>query len=470
MPLSEDGYSRTPRVARTDTRDMWNVARRGMGPGRRPRLSQAVLDRRHTSHLAPRVASWGNSSDNLSTRSEKGEYESADEVEDVEEMALAREEAEHQEKMAWTRKHLASDPDGNLYRGWAVGIQKGWRPFLMTILVIIAQFTGPVVMLYWGHKTMAEGLPQPFYTYLESDASAGVVNGTHNHTVVHIGEYADKFYAIQIKILGTALMLILFFNGEQLLDRMDRQTDRLRYLYPTLKRRWMIVDAFFNSWCVAASAIAAPFLILTAEGAKDLVLDAFGLLFLATLDEYSASIEYGIETSDFDDLIDDREQELGEAAMGPSLASVREGTDEGLSYMEEDLLQSYKSSGFIDGNSWEHFWERFRHGDIFFSLARQVNLIAGCIAVPAYICTRWDPVDPQPGDAPLDPVYPLRDTFFQERVVIFAGVMVILAHIPYAIDFARQKNHDFIGFLFIVLFRGRGDPREADPDGDDDDL
>lgn len=385
-------------------------------------------------------------------------------------MAAEEEVARHEEQMQWTRKNLASDPDGNLYRGWAVGIQKGWRPLFLTFLVMIAQFIGPVVMLYWGHATMAEGLPQPFYTYLQSDASYGVVNGTTNHTVSDMKVYADKGYAIQIKILGTALMLILFFNGEQLLDRMDRQTDRLRYLFPMLKRRWMITDAFFNSWCVATSAIAAPFLIFTAEGAKDLVLDAFGLLFLATLDEYSASIEYGIETSDFDDLIGAREQQLGERAM-TAAPVMQDVSDEGVEVFENEELIKYQSSGNVALlSSWELLWERVLHGDIFFSVARQVNLIAGCVAVPAYICTRWDPAEHEPGEPSHEPVYPFRDTFFQPWIIVCAVFLLILAHIPYIIDFARQRKYDCIGFIFIVLFRNRGDPREEDPDGDDDDL
>merc|ERR1719162_466555 len=101
--------------------------------------------------------------------------------------------------MQWTRKHLASDPDGNLYRGWAVGIQKGCRPFLMTLLVMLVQFMGPIVMMYWGHATMAEGLPQPMWSYLESDVTNGTVNGTTNHTVLDVFSYADKAYALQMK-------------------------------------------------------------------------------------------------------------------------------------------------------------------------------------------------------------------------------------------------------------------------------
>merc|ERR550514_439371 len=52
----------------------------------------------------------------------------------------------------------------------------------------------------------------------------------------------------------------------------------------------MIVDAFMNSWVVALTSLALPYVFWTSESVKDEILDALGLLFLYGLDDYGSVV------------------------------------------------------------------------------------------------------------------------------------------------------------------------------------
>lgn len=131
--------------------------------------------------------------------------------------------------------------------------------------------------------------------------------------------FYDDFNAFwQVKVLGVLFMLIVFFSNDRLLLRSDIQTDKLRKYFPDdegrvgqgLKKSWMWVDVIVNCWATVMTGTATLPLFLASTDLKDIVLDAFGLLFLISLDDYSGQIEFGVETSDFDQIIETEKEDV----------------------------------------------------------------------------------------------------------------------------------------------------------------
>lgn len=250
-------------------------------------------------------------------------------------------------------KKMKSDPDGNLYRGWAVGIQGGSWQFMMTCLVIFVQTFGPFAMVWWCWEKIHGG---HFDLFWHSDPPPTMT---------------DVFR----KMLGMGFLILIFINGENILERSDLQTDKLRSLYGKVKRRWMFIDSFVNSWCVVFCAAAAgPLLWSSEDGIKDVILDSFGLLFLHNIDEYSSDIEYGIETSDFDDMIDEKQIELRERLASDTLRQEQ----------DDHLRKSWVSSCIL-------------YGDMWFSVGRVLNRMLACATLPAYATLVWSPVNETDG-------------------------------------------------------------------------
>lgn len=399
-----------------------------------------------------------------------------DELEEPMTMTLAEqiEEAKqqaHDARMLATRRKVASEPDGNLYRGWAVGIQGGLRQFYLTLLVIAVQVVGPVVMCIWGHLELANGEVEDIWTYMAPDCSSVTQEQLSKCDKSFQGTLANvnRLTIVLHKFLGAVLMCMLYLNGDAILDRMDRQDDRLRELYPALKKRWMFMDSFCNSWCVAMSAFATPMLIFASHEAKDLVLDAFGLLFLQSIDDYSGNIEFGIETSDFDDLIDHRELELKDEKRKQQASR---GAD------TPSSLRHKRSVGKI-------ILQRCAAGDYFFIMARLLNQVVGCFAVPCYLLLQWYPEG--------SPSFCLCEhggndraksnlevvLWFQTPRVLILGSCILCAlfvkHGYSAWVYYRTSQEDF-EFLSCfktfcqVLLSGRSDPRHDHPDKYDDVL
>ena len=94
------------------------------------------------------------------------------------------------------QKKLSSDPDGNLYRGWAVKIPQGNRQLIFTFLVMFVQVLGPLMMCQWAwHDLATRGMPQvpqSFSSLFDSWGREGVT-----------------FKDIQLKALCFALLLII---------------------------------------------------------------------------------------------------------------------------------------------------------------------------------------------------------------------------------------------------------------------
>jgi len=139
-----------------------------------------------------------------------------------------------------------SHPDGNLYRGWAIGLQSGFRQLVLTLSVLVVQLIGPVLMLQWAWEALnEEGNPVSLYK--------------------HWKDHGFKVTELELKLLGTVLMVLIYFNADQLLSNKDCQTIRLIQLYEDsyLNRKWIVIDAFCNSWVIAMLAPATPALLWT---------------------------------------------------------------------------------------------------------------------------------------------------------------------------------------------------------------
>lgn len=261
-------------------------------------------------------------------------------------------------------KKLLSDPDGNIYRGWAVGIQKGGRQRLLTVLVIMVQIFGPLFLLWWTRTKFRTCRVRPIWDFIKekTDDSPALVMLSSLVSDAH----PEVSTLVQMKVLGSVLMLLIFFSNDLLLLRMDLQTDKLRrYFYKTLSMGWMWVDAFCNCWAVVLTSFAMVPLFFSVEDMLGLVLDSFGLLFLVSLDDYSGSIEYGIETSDFDKIVEDQRIQVEENHRA---GHTHEFYDRG------DLELDIDGDGVVDeAYEAEFICNRFRNGDVLFSFARLVG-------------------------------------------------------------------------------------------------
>lgn len=247
-------------------------------------------------------------------------------------------EAEHRrDRIQKTLKESKlTEPDGNVYRGWALGIQKGCRAFMLTLLVFLIQILAPIGVLNWARREFGGKDIQTSVVYFKNQTQGK-------------DEWPDEVWQyIETKFLGLCFMLLIFFSLDRLLLRSDIQTDKLRLYFrlndslhkdaeegeadaehicctpcpistasfphwlrkpfgytweQNRRRNWLIIDAFANCWATLFVIAALLPVFLSCEGIKDMVLDGFGLLFIAGLDDYSGDIEYGVESSDFDDFI-----------------------------------------------------------------------------------------------------------------------------------------------------------------------
>jgi len=109
----------------------------------------------------------------------------------------------------------------------------------MTVLAMAAQFLAPLISLIWARQQLS------------------------HMRAVHLWDLdvADQYYhwdqaEVMRKILGAILTSLVIMNGDNRLQRMDFQKERLRTLYPENGTFWMLADALFNSWCVAACSLA----------------------------------------------------------------------------------------------------------------------------------------------------------------------------------------------------------------------
>lgn len=302
-----------------------------------------------------------------------------------------------------------TEPDGNIYRGWAIGIHKSSRVFLLTVVVILVQVGAPLAAFHSTVPKLIEG----HFAYMTPSLSVDV-----------------WFH----KLVGVFFLILVYINGDSILKRQDVQADRLRCLYQeNLSKTWMLLDAFCNSWCITLCAMAAPGLLWTADDTKDMLLDALGLIFLHRLDDYSGEVDYWFRTEDFNSHIENRAKNLlGDATSSALLTQM-----------------------------WRRSWrDCFHFGDIFYSIARLVNEMSFCVTVPAFAMLTYshEPATKPAGEELYDKP---PEVFVIVWLVAAAGFTCRLSSRAYAY-FSRPADpanlRDCLAVCAKVVF-GRHDPR-----------
>lgn len=331
-------------------------------------------------------------------------------------------------------------PEGNLYRGWAIGvhtIKESPTEFHMTVLVGICQVLAPAFMVIWARRKLKN--KSPVYTWQCSwpwPALFEIEDDLRRSPEELANRCIIDWQGVRLEVLGLLLMMLLFLNGDNLLDRQEAQTIKLRQLYGSkLKRGWMLTDAFCNSCCVGISAIAIYPLLVLSSDIKDLLLDAFGLLFLYTLANYRSMLEFGIDPADFD-LALQAQREAPFEERDETWCLCNEST--------EPWFRAYMCSG-----------------DILFAVARIVNMWWGYFSLILYLLIHWVDVEDN------ERAFKRRGMaiwFFDGCNVVRVSTLVTIT-LHYAWKAWRFYNDDdgkkdFTGFIFAVLLR-RSDPRST---------
>lgn len=340
-----------------------------------------------------------------------------------------------------------SKPTGNLYRGWAIGAAtRNYDPkmLILTVTVAILQVLGPAVMLVWAYGIFRDKTALPVWSCKlpwQNGTEIPLVDGCSPTDVD--SEFAEDVQDIMLacelkpidlglKFVGACMLILLFVNGDYHLLRQDFQNSKLRRLYgESLRKRWMWTDALCNGWCIAATNSCMYPMLIDSGTIKDVILDTFGLLFLHNLDNYGGEIKVGIDSAEFDSLLQQKEALNKQEA---SKAGHRKKTDEEIKRAETNI-----------------FKVREAQGDWLISVARLANWICAWQFTVLHLFTVY--VDhPQQWVCRFPPV--VRNFCFP-----FSGSLMCL-HL--AFHFCRWRHsgkHDFISFFFSVILR-RPDPRD----------
>jgi len=318
------------------------------------------------------------------------------------------------------RKRFIGEPEGNVYRGWAVGVAT-LSPQLvgLTVLVMAAQFLAPLISLIWARQQLSRMRAVHIWDLDEADPT------------VNWQEEVMK------KTLGAIFTSLIIMNGDSRLQRMDFQRERLRTLYPEIGTFWMLADAFFNSWCVAACSLAVFPMVWLSGDVNDLILDVFGFLFMQSLDDYSSIIDYGIEQSDFDKIIHERSVEVNDKVRWVLQDGhyVRQGTQG-----KSDKETRQKAHWLMT---------RAVQGDVFYTLGRVVNFLALCFGCPAYLSLKWVDHDEPTGSLLSEVMSPqiARTGLLLVGICLFVSFSWYMWHQP------RDRRSCLSFFYQVILLR-----------------
>lgn len=407
-------------------------------------------------------------------------------------------------------------PDGNIYRGWAIGISKGGRLLMLTIAVLLTQVLGSYFIWAWGHRYYDnERLTlQPIWKVYKESAAKG--EHTFKDASLGIEVFTEgTMKLIETKVLGTLFLLLIFFSADLLLLRADVSSDRLIeyvnaftdeetskqkrkdvclfcggenrwYKIGKVNMIWLWIDAIANSVCVLMICLGALPLFLMADedmkepaGLKDFVMDSFGLLFLATLDDFSGQIEFGVETGDFDDIMADMHEEFaknkekaywkeyGEYLYGPEIDPVTNKKRTWREKRETRRANSYR----IKSVQWQHsHWaakhaleeipthdatkttchairDFFAYGSFLYTIARFFLLLTMVVEVPLFIILQVQ-VLPEGQTSDIKHAE-LRKSMFERNTVqvwfpiaiIVAGGWMIIRAAIWFYDLHRTSDH-----------------------------
>jgi hypothetical protein len=332
--------------------------------------------------------------------------------------------SENVEKFRNQQHRIFSIPDGSVYRGWAVRIQRSAQTKILTYIVVLLQILCPLFVLLDTNR----------------DGKKVVLQLTFANTTASFQSEVGRKQQVQLEVksLAIAFMLLIILSNDRKLLRKDLQASQLRRLFPEEEdtwmsyRVWMFLDALCKSWsCLLTNLALVPLFLRHNLKANQLILDAIGLVFLMSLDNYSQDVEYGFDSDDFDQLCETRLEERKMQALTTINTRVRATTkrkfdnqytpregkvaevvdrpEKGV-WIEWDTTHerefqateplTYPSSV---GEAFEIIEEegepstrRLRtankkedgdclHGDIVYQIARTLGFLAGCMMVPVFV-------------------------------------------------------------------------------------
>lgn len=326
-------------------------------------------------------------------------------------------------------RNYRQEPRGTTFRGWAIGIHAGERNFILTVLVMLAQVAAPMILTYWTYDRL--GQDKAYLVYMDDFV-----------------EHADHFYhRLFLQGFGTLLLCIIYVNNDAVVHNMEYENSRLQELFGHhLSSVWMLAEAFAVSVCVMGIAWAAPYMLWLAEDVKEIILDAFGLLFLIEMHRYGHMVTYGVNPDDFDSIVAGKAQEV--RARGPSFRTY---------------------AGFTNSFEGSFWW----NGGVHFCFTRIVNLLCASFSIPAFAALQMLNMERDDDRKTYErvrtgssahhsrlPQYPLTHPwkdylFFVLMAIIMIPVIGWRIH-----KWTTQRTRDCKSFLYyVVLFRDH-DPRE----------
>ncbi|CAJ1441954.1 unnamed protein product [Effrenium voratum] len=184
------------------------------------------------------------------------------------------------------QQHGLIDPQASKSKVLQVGL----------LFVMIVQVLGPPAILIWS-----------IYAINWSQAKIGLGSWQYQY-----GSYTHGISNFAGQILGTLFLFVFILNGIYVIRDDKKKSEKIWYVVKvldgpdgrnrrnTVNKFWLRAGAIINSWCVVISAICmAPCFILS-KSPKDIIFDAFALLFLFRLDDVNGDLGFLEEQWDSD--------------------------------------------------------------------------------------------------------------------------------------------------------------------------
>jgi len=303
------------------------------------------------------------------------------------------------ERMERLRATTHKAPSGNVFRGWALGLHCGLQELLLATAILMVQLLAPPILAYFYWKELQRSGGFQFISVKDHDSKN------------------SSMYLLNMKVLGTILMGLLYFNFDHLFEKQAAETRELCRRCK-VNRVWMFVDSFSSLWCFLGCSILLPLLFFHSPCNK-LILGAFGLLFISKLDDYAGVIVVGFNDGDF---------------------------QQAMKITEED----------------EHDeWSWWSGGAALLSLGRFLNIIVMCFCIPLYMLV-WYSHEIRGGGLALEPLMLDSSAIHVWGAVIFCAVYLV-----HGVDWFNGEHRDGTSFLYQVILRTR-DPRTFRPDPKED--
>lgn len=202
---------------------------------------------------------------------------------------------------------------GNLYRYLALksfGESSGlyqfhtsgsdWRVMLGLFLIVFVQICAPLMVLSWGyyHLDYAEEPKLPFCLACQWRFEKGFGNFCKRILgVVFIFLFcANGVYVMSSERLNmrkTLDMVAIFDAAAARSADLIEDGESDREAYPPTNHFWLWLDPMVNIWCCSICALCLlPLFTIAEDGPKDIVYDAFALLFLSNLDDVTGDLAF----------------------------------------------------------------------------------------------------------------------------------------------------------------------------------